>query len=188
MELDRFKPRMTIAGLAVLLLVAVNAVLIFLVLGKDNNSGSALSSQDAGGGLVTQSPVKAHASASDEQSQASGSETKSSGSDTKSSGSDTKSEASAKPAIRLVAQSDTDKRYHALRLHGRYREAKGRVSLRVQERIGHKWITYPLPAVTDSAGRFSTFVSLARLGLARVRVVDLETGLASPALTIRVTS
>jgi hypothetical protein len=181
MELDRFKPRMTIAGLAVLLLVAVNAVLIFLVLGKDNNSGSALSSQDAGGGLVKQSPVKARASASDEQSQASGS-------DTKSSGSDTKSEASAEPAIRLVAQPDTDKRYHALRLHGRYREAKGRVSLRVQERIGHKWITYPLPAVTDSAGRFSTFVSLARLGLARVRVVDLETGLASAALTIRVTS
>ncbi|MDX6317505.1 MAG: hypothetical protein QOD35_905 [Nocardioidaceae bacterium] len=171
---SRFTPRMTLPGVAVLLLVVVNVVLVFLVFLKDNSSASAPISQDAGGRLVKQTRVTAHPAAKSEQPQPSTSDDGAAG--------------PAKHSIRLKAQSDTDKRYHALRLRGRYPDAQRPVTLNVQERIKHKWVTYPLPAVTDSSGRFSTFVSLARLGLARVRVVDLRTGLTSPVLTIRVTS
>lgn len=170
---SRFTPRMTLPGIAVLLLVVVNVVLVFLIIAKDNGSGSASIGQDAGGRLVKQTRGTAHPSAKNEQPEPSTS--------------DSGAVAPAKRSIRLMAQADTDKRYHALRLRGRYPDAQRSVTLNVQERVKHRWITYPLPAVTDSSGRFSTFVSLARLGLARVRVVDLSTGLTSPVLTIRVT-
>jgi hypothetical protein len=165
---------MTLPAIAVLLLVVVNVVLVLLVLLKDNGSGSASTGQDAPGRLVKQTRATTHSSAKSQQPQPSTSDAGAVG--------------PAKRSIRLIARADTDKRYHALPLRGRYPDARRPVTLHVQERIKHRWVTYPLPAVTDTSGRFSTFVSLARLGLARVRVVDLRTGLASPVLTIRVTS
>jgi hypothetical protein len=172
MAIDRFKPRMTLPVVAVVLLVTLNAVLVFLVFSKDNSPEPPLG-QQAGAGL-TQGQGKSQPS-----------ETKT---DSQPSVSDAGSTGPVKRMIHLVAASSTAKRYHALRLHGRYKGVQRPVSLRVQERIKHTWVTYPLPAMTNSSGRFTTFVSLARFGLARVRVIDPRTGLAAPAVSVRVTS
>jgi hypothetical protein len=85
-----------------------------------------------------------------------------------------------KPAVRSA------KRHEVVQLVGRYSPPGAREVLHVQLRQHHRWITFPLPAVSDPSGRFSAFVELGRQGPNRLRVIDRRTGQVSGTAVVNV--
>jgi hypothetical protein len=58
--------------------------------------------------------------------------------------------------------------------------------LRVQRREGTKWLTFPIPTMTDEKGRFSTHVELEQPGPSWVRVLDPETNVVSEEIVLEI--
>lgn len=88
--------------------------------------------------------------------------------------------------IELRVGALTARRMEAVLLTGRFDGEPG-TALRVQRLEGPgRWVDFPLPAVTDPAGRFRTYVELNRPGMNKVRLVDPTSGAASEAFTIEV--
>jgi hypothetical protein len=82
-----------------------------------------------------------------------------------------------KPTITLRAASATVRRHEIVPLTGRYVAHSGtKQSLHVQVRRHRRWITFPLPAVSNQSGRFKAFVELGHRGVNRLRVIDRSTG------------
>ena len=90
------------------------------------------------------------------------------------------------PSIALSPVSTFASPNEIVHLTGRYRHLPTRQRLHVQLRRHRRWITFPLPAVTDASGRFTAFVDLARPGPNRVRVIDRRTGDVSNVVTVTV--
>lgn len=88
--------------------------------------------------------------------------------------------------IALRVGALTARRMESVLLAGRL-EGEPDTALRVQhlESPG-RWTDFPLPAVTDEAGRFQTYVELNRRGPHKVRVVDPASGAVSVAFVIEV--
>ena len=59
-------------------------------------------------------------------------------------------------------------------------------SLEVQRFENGSWVSFPLPAAVDYAGRFQTFVELGSTGRHQLRVVDPETQVASNVITVTI--
>jgi hypothetical protein len=88
--------------------------------------------------------------------------------------------------IRLDSASAAASPHDIVRLTGRVPAPASRERLQVQVLAPRGWITYPLPAVSDRAGRFTAFVELGRLGPNRLRVIDPANGHVSNEVTVTV--
>jgi hypothetical protein len=88
------------------------------------------------------------------------------------------------PSIVLSPASIFASPNEIVHLTGRDRHVTTRQRLHVQLRRHHRWVTFPLPAMTDASGRFTAFVELARSGPNRVRVIDRRTGDVSNTATV----
>ena len=80
--------------------------------------------------------------------------------------------------IHLEDAVDSAKPFQTVRIQGTY---SGGVDafLRVQRWEGGKWLDFPVPAKTDSSGRFTAYVELGRPGRYWLRVLDPESRVTS---------
>jgi hypothetical protein len=60
-----------------------------------------------------------------------------------------------------------------------------RLHVQLRDPGGH-WVSFPLRPVVDDSGRFSTYVELGERGVHEIRVLELESGLTSGTVVIRV--
>lgn len=88
------------------------------------------------------------------------------------------------PSIVLSPESVFASPNEIVHLTGRDRRLTTRHRLHVQLRRHHRWVTFPLPAMTGASGRFTAFVDLARPGPNRVRVIDRRTRAVSNVVTV----
>jgi hypothetical protein len=86
--------------------------------------------------------------------------------------------------IRLSAESGVAQPYQTLRLTGRY--GKSNTVLRAQQYLGGRWVLFPLPTITNGAGKFSTYVELAQRGPHRLRMLCPSTGARSNVVSVTV--
>jgi hypothetical protein len=88
------------------------------------------------------------------------------------------------PLLTVVAATRFASPYETVRLKGQF--VKSNSVLRVQQRQGTRWTTFPLPTTTDGSGRYNAYVELANPGPHELRVVSKETGAASNVVTVTV--
>lgn len=101
-------------------------------------------------------------------------------------GSGTASGAGSGYRIRLSARVAITSSLDVVPITGSFPARPG-ATLRVQlQHRSGSWASFPLPAVVDAAGRFTTYVELGRRGANRLRVVDPASGLTSNTVTVRV--
>ena len=98
-----------------------------------------------------------------------------------------KSSPAAKATILLEPPAGSAKPFEAVRISGNYHGGSGRL-LHVQQREGNRWLSFPLAAITDRSGNFSTYVELGKPGRYRLRVLDPETGVTSESFVLLITT
>ncbi|HLL09138.1 MAG TPA: helix-turn-helix domain-containing protein [Nocardioidaceae bacterium] len=96
------------------------------------------------------------------------------------------SNAESRPDITLTSVPRTASPFETIPITGKYVRATEGVPLRLQHRSDGRWLTFPLPAVTDSAGKFRTYVELGSSGDHQLRVMDPRTQTVSPPVSISV--
>lgn len=87
-------------------------------------------------------------------------------------------------SIRLSASDASVSAYDEVTLSGSYPGGSG-TTLQVQRLEGGSWTAFPTTATVDG-GRFSTFVASGQSGVNKFRVVDPDSGVASNAVSFRV--
>jgi hypothetical protein len=90
------------------------------------------------------------------------------------------------PTIQLDDVTAPVSAHRIVRLTGQAPAADESRSLQVQLRAPRGWITFPVPAVTGSTGRFTAYVELGRPGPNRLRVIDPATADVSNIVTVTV--
>ena len=75
--------------------------------------------------------------------------------------------------------------FQTVRIQGMYRGGSDSL-LRVQREEDGKWLSFPLPFITDGSGRFTTYVELGNPGRYRIRVLDPATGVKSKSVMLTV--
>ncbi len=93
----------------------------------------------------------------------------------------------ARRNIQLMSVSYSAKPFQTVPLEGRYVGPNGRTTLRVQRQHRNKWVSFPLPTVTDRSGNFNAYVELGEPGTYRLRVADLQAEVVSEVIVLRVT-
>jgi len=89
--------------------------------------------------------------------------------------------------IQLKSVSYSAKPFQTVPIEGRYAGPNGRTTLRVQRQHRNKWVSFPLPTVTDRSGNFNAYVELGEPGTYRLRVADLQAEVVSEVIVLRVT-
>jgi hypothetical protein len=91
-----------------------------------------------------------------------------------------------RPTIELRRRAYHARPFATVRLDGRVRNARP-ASVAVQLLSRGSWISFPIHAVVDGAGRFVAYVDLGGRGTYRLRIIDLRGRAASPLLRVSVT-
>ena len=91
---------------------------------------------------------------------------------------------SSRHQIQLTDTSYFARPFEAVQVSGTYRGTGQRTRLRLQLQDGREWITFPLPATTDRAGRFTAHLEWGAVGRYRLRVVDPRTRSVSRVATL----
>jgi hypothetical protein len=87
--------------------------------------------------------------------------------------------------IQLGFSSYTGEPFESVPIEGTYVGVQTGTSLRVQRLLDGEWVSFPLPAVTDDEGSFSTVVQLGA-GRYRLRIADPESGAVSDEISVRI--
>ena len=74
--------------------------------------------------------------------------------------------------------ADSARPFQTVRIQGTYRGGANTL-LRVQRWEAGKWVSSPVPTKTDQSGQFITHVELDQPGSYRLRMFDLDSGVAS---------
>ncbi len=91
---------------------------------------------------------------------------------------------SSRHRIQLTHTSYFARPFEAVQVSGTYRGTGQRTRLRLQLQDGREWISFPLPATTDRAGRFTAHLEWGAVGRYRLRVVDPRTRSVSRVATL----
>lgn len=91
---------------------------------------------------------------------------------------------SSRHQIELTDTSYFARPFEAVQVSGTYRGTGQRTRLRLQLQDGRKWVSFPLPATTDRAGRFTAHLEWGAVGRYRLRVVDPRTRSVSRVATL----
>ena len=86
------------------------------------------------------------------------------------------------PQIELTTRSYFARPFETVRISGTY-DGPSRM-LRTEQRHGHRWSRFPLPARTDASGRFTAYVELGQRGRHELRVVDPAGNARSAVVTV----
>jgi hypothetical protein len=81
-------------------------------------------------------------------------------------------------SIRLTGLVESAKPFQAVAISGTHRAGPSTL-LQVQRREQGRWVSFPLPTMTDRSGQFSTYVELSEPGLYWLRVLDPGSGATS---------
>jgi hypothetical protein len=92
------------------------------------------------------------------------------------------------PTITLRSANSSVRPHQTARLTGRISEGAKGVSLRVQQLVGARWINFPLPVLSNDAGRFTAYVELSQPGRIILRVLRPDTGVSSNVVVVLVDS
>lgn len=204
MGTDSMTTRRVATGVAIALLVVLDIALIFLYFQKDDNaapsptasSSSPASSPDSSP-TVSSTPHTSPPSSSDPASSSPRSSSpdsttppSSSPTPTHPSSTVTTPPSSSQPPtqpkseLTVVAPQGPARPFKTVRLSGHF--VKSHSLLQVQQRQGNRWITFPLPTMTDGSGRYTAYVELAKRGRHQLRVVSEATGADSNVVTVTV--
>jgi hypothetical protein len=74
--------------------------------------------------------------------------------------------------------------FETIAMRGRYAGAQSGTVLRVQALEEGQWVDFPLPTITDDAGRFTAHIELGSIGEHRVRIVDQHNDAASETVIV----
>jgi serine/threonine protein kinase len=88
-------------------------------------------------------------------------------------------------AIELEKPALSAKPFQVVQVRGTYAGGAG-VFLSAQRREKGKWISFPMPAKSDEAGRFTLFVELDQPGRYQLRAIDPGSGIASAPFLVTV--
>ena len=88
-------------------------------------------------------------------------------------------------SLQIESPSYSGEPFETLPIQGTYVGAEPGTSLRVQRQQDGSWVGFPLHAVTDDEGNFSTYVELGP-GRYRLRMADVENGVVSDAFVLRI--
>jgi len=94
--------------------------------------------------------------------------------------------APSRPAIQLNESAYFARPFEMVRVRGRYPRSDFGTKLQVQLRHDHRWMSFPLVATTDRAGRFTAHVEWGASGRYRLRVVDAQRNTVSPVAILHV--
>ena len=85
---------------------------------------------------------------------------------------------SAENTIVVEQPASPAKPFQTVRIDGTYRGG-GRTFVQVERWERHRWLAFPLPAMTDQSGQFTAYVEFSQPGRYRLRVLDPGTGVKS---------
>jgi hypothetical protein len=88
-------------------------------------------------------------------------------------------------SLQLESSSYSGQPFETVPIQGTYAGAEPGTTLRVQRQQDGSWVSFPLRAVTDEDGNFSTYVELGP-GTYRLRVADVEKDVVSDEFVLRI--